>query len=410
MTVIASERTQASLRGVSRGVGHASDLQVVRIVAMVDAMAARGAADDLIAPLRHRLTQLRPARPLQFARLLFSPLDPLIVPAPRWRPADCTVPRTAIAPMANVVDAAMGADLAAIKRAIVNRKADEVDLVAQLGALLWPRAGAILSAAPVPSGWAATGLGDQAYLALAGRIGAVLTAAPALQTLCADTIQGRLAPNQAAIEAMLRKVMGRAPNALPMLVALLLMRLPQSAHVLYDIETGGAGASLKAATDQAADLLLDHLDSGGESMIAAGTLAESGAAAGRIVALLTQLGGDHAPQGRRKQVRGLRDRLDADCKAGFQAGLTGDLLASLQALSDQPDPADVTALENTARSLRALEAAARTISGGGVYDRLLAQAAGAVQANSCGLAWPDKLRLVEILAGSDAAIAMLDRG
>ena len=65
---------------------------------MVDAMPNRGAADQLIAPLRARLAHLRPPRPLRFARLLFLPLDPLIVPAARWRAAQPAIPRTVIPP------------------------------------------------------------------------------------------------------------------------------------------------------------------------------------------------------------------------------------------------------------------------------------------------------------------------
>ncbi len=72
-------RDMHEIRAVTREVAGADDARVMRIVATVDAMSARGPADELIVPVRHRLAALRPPRPLRFARLLFYPLDPLIV-------------------------------------------------------------------------------------------------------------------------------------------------------------------------------------------------------------------------------------------------------------------------------------------------------------------------------------------
>jgi len=403
-----------SVRTLSRGVADASDPQIMRIVATVDAMAARGAADDLIAPLRRRLLTLRPARPLLFARLLLFPLDPLIVHTPHWRPHHCTMPRSAIKPMAQVVEAALGAKAAAIKAAIQNRRADHADLVTGLGASLWPEAGSILIRSEVPTGWSATGLADQAYLDLARKVGAVLSVAPALDALWVETAHGLLPPQRPAVEAIVRTVSGLAPSALPMLIALLLMRLPQSTSLLYEIETGNAAASLKAATEQAAGLLLEHLDAteGSGSLIAASTLTEAGATTARITALLNELDRADATPGRRKQLHGLRQKLDVDCKLRFETGLSGELLTSLRALPDQPEAGDIIALETTARSLRAFESEARALGSGSSYDRLLAQAAETVQAQarSNGMDRADGLRLVEILAGSEAALAMLARG
>jgi len=402
-----------SLRTLSRGVAEASEPQIRRIVATVDTMAARGAADDLIAPLRHRLAGLRPARPLRFARLLFFPLDPVIVRAARWRPNHCTVPRTAIAPMARLVEQALGTKVSAIKSAIHNLKAESGDLVTALGASLWPEAGAILPRAKVPAAWKDTGLGDQAYHSLARRIGAVLHGAPALDAICAETAQGKLPPDSAAIKAMVGTVAGLAPDALPMLAALLMTRLPQAAHLLYEIDSGSAAAAIKAATQQAADLLLDQfqIGEGADAAVAISPLAEAGATVGRIAALLNELNRDDATPERRTQLRALRQKLDTDCKARFEAGLNTELLAAMRTLPDQPEAADIKGLETMARNLRMLESEGRTLGSGAIYDRLLAQAADTVQAQpgSSGMTPADRLRLVEILAGSEAAMALLDR-
>jgi hypothetical protein len=92
-----------AVRALTGEIAGAGDHQIMRIVAMVDAMTSRGVADAVIAPLRHRLTRLRPPRPLRFGRLMFHPLDPLIVPAAHWRPGRQAIPRTALMAMAEHV-------------------------------------------------------------------------------------------------------------------------------------------------------------------------------------------------------------------------------------------------------------------------------------------------------------------
>jgi hypothetical protein len=88
---ISRQSNDTSVSELVRSMAGASERQLLRIVAAVDGMSARGAADELIAPVRHRLANLRPVRPLRFARLVFLPLDHLIVPAANWKPhRDCT--------------------------------------------------------------------------------------------------------------------------------------------------------------------------------------------------------------------------------------------------------------------------------------------------------------------------------
>jgi len=67
-----------TIRILQANLATAEDDQIARVVALVDALPERGTADELIAPLRPRLQQLRPKRMVGFARLLFTPLDPLI--------------------------------------------------------------------------------------------------------------------------------------------------------------------------------------------------------------------------------------------------------------------------------------------------------------------------------------------
>ena len=89
-------------------------------------------------PLRRRLAVLRPPRPLRFVRLLFHPLDPLIVSAGRWRPDQPAIPRTALAPLADCVRGAMPAEASAIEAAINGRTTADADLIAAQGACCGP--------------------------------------------------------------------------------------------------------------------------------------------------------------------------------------------------------------------------------------------------------------------------------
>ncbi len=407
MTSPIPRRGDPAVTELVRSLATASERQLLRIVAAVDGMSARGVADDLIAPIRHRLVSLHPARPLRFARLVFLPLDRLIVPASDWRPTHALIPRTAIVPLAQVVEAGLGAELAAIKRAIHNRRTDQAGVVAALGATLWPRAGSILAGSGGPGDRDMTGLDEPAYRELAHCIAAVLSAAPALDRICAETIPALALPDPAAFRAMVRQVSGSAPDALPMLVALLMLRLPQAVHLLYNSRSDGSAAGLRAATDQAADLILEQLEHAG-SPLAATPLTGAAAAVGRIAMLLDQLHRDHVSIERRKQLHGLRRKLDAHFKARFEAGLDSGLLAALGELPDVPDARQISRLETTARGLRALEWEARRFGSGDSYDRSLARAAETVLGRNSGIGFADRLRLIEILAGSEAALKILE--
>ena len=132
----------------------------------------------------------------------------------------------------------------------------------------------------------------------------------------------------------------------------------------------------------------------------------------RILALLQGLDGDGSNNERRRRVHELRRRAEASCRSRFEAGLTGELVAPLMLLRPGADPAEVTRLENVARDLRKLEVAARKLNVRNELEAQLLRAADEIGAGKpdSGLGLADRVRLVEILAGPDAALVLLDAG
>ena len=366
----------SSIRVLKSEIAGAADPQILRIVAAVDALASRGPADALIAPLRQRLSMLRPPRPLRFARLLFRPLDPLIVPGPRWHDGEDSIPRTALAPMADHVRRAVGDKIDAVEHEIAGHTDADTDLVTRLGRSIWPVAARALRTHMVPETWNTSGLPLATYRPLADCVAALLDEAASLEALCAETANALLPVRHSGVAEMLDRVVAVNGTAVPMLIALLLVRLPEAAASIVRMTAGLQSLQIRAALDRGIDRVLRQLslDGGTEDFIAAGTLADAGAAAAHIKTLLTQLDGVSTKPQRREQLRSIRQRLDASCKARFTAGLEEALLAPLRQMAGRPDRKAMTALEAAARSLRILEIEARAVGSGAVYDLLLRRA------------------------------------
>ena len=404
---------QRQLSDLHKSLANAQDAQITRLVAMVDALRDRGVIDDLVAPFRERLAQLRPARPLRFIRLLFNPLDPLIVPAPRWRPGAPSVPRTALPPLAEAAHATMGEEATRIDALIAGTTTRDVAVIAQAGALLWPSAAQALLRSAVPPDWTQqTGLPQSLFGKVAGDVAAVLDQVLALQTLRAEAEVG-VPLRRDVLTTMLRQVNAARPQALGHLIALVLARLPEAGPLLRQAgaEIGGNAANaVRAATEQAKSSLLERLEAeGGTEALVVGTdLAEAGAEVRQIATLLQgmETGGMAASH----RVEQLRRRVDLSCRTRFTTGLRNEFLRSLESLGRQSDDAAVMRLEEAARGLRQLGAQARHFGSAEVYEALLRQTTDAVKAIVPGdaLSMADKVRLVEILAGPDEAWALLD--
>ncbi len=404
-----------ALKELNRELTQARDSQISRVVAMVDALPVRGVADHLIEPLRPRLAQLRLARPLRFCRLLFTPFDPVIVAGPKWRPGSPSIPRTALDPIAEGVRTELGPLAMEIEAAIAGKTVADTAVIADAGVRLWGEAARVLANAEAPPPqWAQSGLPVAVYRALSRSISVVLAKATHLHDLVQKAGHGaQLKPADAL--RLLDIDAGHNPDAWGMLLALLLSRLPQADGVLRTaISTGliGPNSIMRTAAEQAIDGVLGGLEAQGGlgGPIFGSELSQAGPEVFRILALLQGLDSDQLSGDRRRRVHELRQRVEASCRTRFEAGLTGEFIAPLMLLRPGADAAEVTRLEDIARDLRRLEAAARKLNARNGLEAQLIRAAeeiGGMKPDGA-LTLADRVRLVEILAGPDTALAMLD--
>jgi hypothetical protein len=399
-------------REMQRNLIAARDEQIARVVAMVDALADRSAADALIAPLRPRLMQLRPPRPMRLARLLFLPLDPLIVPAPPWRPGDPTVPRTALAPLADVVKASGAAAVAQVEASLAGLTCSEPQGVTDAGALLWPAAARALTDAAPPRSWSESGLKPAEFAPIARGVAGALENAPAIQRIVAEARQG-LAVRPEILDMVLAAATRRGPEAWSLAYATLLARLPDAAPLLRRVAAhaaSGTDPTSRARADRVADAILGSLEQHGTGgPVGEVDLAGVGAEVRRIAALLEAIDGPGATAQRRRRIQELRHALDASSRARFQEGMASEFAAPLREQLEAAGPIDVDGLEEAARRLREIETAGRRVGSAKAYDTLLQSAAQDVMRldERPGLTLADKVRMVEVLAGADQALAML---
>ncbi len=402
------------LRRLHHGLATAPDMQIAKVVAVVDALESRGAADEMIEPLRSRLPQLRLPRPLRFSRLLFMPLDVLIVPNPGWRRGASTIPRSIIAPVADMVHHAMGDRTAAIEQAIKGRTTTHAKAVNDAGRALWSAASGILAAAPEPpSNWAKTHLPPDCFVLLARRLATLFAQTDALDAMVAEADIG--VSLRADVIAPLLAACSQDASTLAMMVTLILARLPGVRGLLMPAARSlgrDQEAAMQTAIDQSLEVLVHRLETrnGIETLVIGGSLRQAAGEVRRIRALLDGLLRNRLRDDWPSRLVQMKSRLDVSCRLRFALALEVEFADALQALGDDSQEEVVNRLEEVAMHLRNLEQEALLIDSRQGYDPLLREAAehikSAALAGALGLV--DSVRLVEILAGSDEALALLD--
>ena len=391
--------TRLSIRSLKPGLDQASDDQIVRVTALVDRMPERGAADELLVPLRPRLAQLRIPRVLNFSRMLFLPLDPLIVPPSRWQLGQPAFPRSALAVLSRVVHGAMGEAARAVDVALAGHTSGEPGPIAQFGALLWPAASRILAQAIAPADWPKTGLTPGAFKPIAREVAGLLRHAVVLHAIAAR-------PEEATREQVQRLILTASAAGDEVRTMLTILLLTQTSRPDLVLGATPRPNGDRAATDIAVDLVIDGMAQRGEGTgaLASGPSCEAADEAARLAELLDGLGNHVTNPDRRRRLDMVRAGIDAACRARFDDTLDATILDGL----GEPG-ADAGALETAARDLRRLEQSARRIGSPRHYDGALARAAAGIRAGLGVDTLPlaDRIRMVELLAGPDEALAML---
>ncbi|MGI4944299.1 MAG: hypothetical protein ACRYHQ_27710 [Janthinobacterium lividum] len=416
--------TQAAFPDVRRKLVQARDDQMAQVVALVDALAQRGQADALIAPLRPRLALLAPNRPMTMTRLMFRPLDPVIVPGPRWRPGMPAVPRTALGCLGAAVAPRLGAAGMTIQAILAGlppgAPGDKMrDTAAQAGAMLWPAAAAVLDNLLTPPDWTdSTGLPPSCFGPVRAAAAAVLHQANRLAGLDAGA-DGEEINIAAGVNAILIDAQFH-PAGLATVLAMLLAHGP-SAALLAGAMSGGppSGASPGLAAlptgtlDSAVEQSLDRAGTLVETVLPGVALAVAAGHAWDVAALVTALELPGSRPSLRVQAGRARHATDQACRNRMSQAVQQDLMPRLlEASNDTPlDDTEVGRLESVVRDLRRLSRVGRRMGQPAAYDALLTQIAKEIGGLSApGLTRMDRLRLAELLVGAQAAFRLVPAG
>ncbi|HEY4254029.1 MAG TPA: hypothetical protein VGM87_22670 [Roseomonas sp.] len=393
-----------SLRDLGLAARQASDRQLMELVGMVDRLPARGAADAVLQPVRARLKHLRPERPLTLARLLFLPLDAVLVGAQDWRPGQRQIPRTAIAPLIPALRAAEPLAFQAAEAALAGRSLRDGQLISELGATLWA-AGARGFPAQPPAGWGEAGLPATAFPPIAGICRQLWQHGSAIWTL---RLAGGEGPPERALRLAFHTVVPDGPAVVGLVLSALLPHVTQPAQMAATV--GGLHSSLSGIAEQ----VLDSYLVGIKPDLDRPDLAAVAEAAGRFVQVLEDL--DRATSRDRPKraqlLHSLRQAAADACAGRLAAHVDARLMQPLRRLVAAPRVSDteVEQLESTAIALQSIVQSGRGLRPGGGFDQALAPAIALLEgilpslpATPARYAAADGLRLLEILAGSAMA-------
>lgn len=388
---IANEAAQA--RAAGRQLAEADDVQVLRVLRLVDSLRERGAADAIVAPLRDRLRALRLERPMRLSRLLFTPLNTVIVDTSHWSVGDPLLPRAALQPLTGIVRDGLGARAEAFERMLAAISTADVRSIQRVGGDFWPQAALMLRAAAMPATWSRQLLADAAFVPLRDAAAFLLGCESQLAELERPPIDpARL---ERSLDLMLVAARACGQPCWGMLLTILLQRFPEAETPLR--------AALSPPGQMAGDMAAVALRSATawiETAAALSEFADLGTAAEQValrVGLLSRFAREPALQHRAAQ---LNAALQAGYAAQFGAAVQTHITAQLARV---PDPADVVGMEQVARDLRRVEVEARRLGGGNGYDQQLREAADGVM-SATGWSRSDRVRMIEILAGPARAL------
>lgn len=393
-----------SLRDLGHAARQATDNQIIKLVSMVDAMPERGAADAILGPVRARLKHLRPERTLNVSRLLFLPLDAVLLNAREWRPAPGQVPRTAIAPLLQALRSAEPRVFQAVEDTLAGQSLRNGHLVSELGAALWTAAARSFPATP-PAGWTEAGLPAQGFPFIAQTCRPLWRHGPALWKLRLAATDGL---REQDLRIAFRAVAQDGPEAAGIVLSALLPYVVNPAQMIAIV--GGLDRSLAGIAEQVLDKYLAGIspDLDFSDLTAVATAAERFAL---VLEDLDSATGRDRPK-RAQLLHSLRQAAAEACAERLGDQVNAHLVQPLERLAAAASVSDaeVEALEKSAIALRSIANSGRGLRQGSGFDQALAPAIALLERNLPGLpqapdryAFADALRVLEILAGSAVA-------
>jgi hypothetical protein len=405
---MALERSGAKMRGpalrqLRSQLASAEDSKIHLVLQLVDRLEVRGDADALIAPLRGRLAKLKLKRKLTFARLLFTPCNPLIVDSQEWKPNSPAIPRTAIPFLARQIQTELDD---ANSNFLPDITDDDLAPILALGRTLWPHAANAIAGSKPPPQWSTeTGLRDQDYTALCTALQALFMLAAPLIELAANASKGT-DPEPEQILAMLQTIAPAGAHVVAMFMVMGLGWLPRAKLFVKVADEFANAHSNSSISNSAVEFVLSKVE---QSSAYAGGLTTAVDEMRRAALLLEDLV-ESSPNkpGRQKRIEQVRQSVDNICRESFVAEVASQLVEPCADIAKADDEA-VESFENTARTLRKFETVAKKFGGTEFYDRQLRGAAHALypRENDDPAVRVSRIRLIEILRGPDAAAAAM---
>ena len=402
-----------------------NDKKLLQTVALIDRLSRRGAIDDLLAPLRPRLSRLQPPRPLTVKRLLTVPVEELLVPAVDWRPGSLRLSRELLASVHELVLAGLEPALrSSVEQQLDGCSMHDTSVVLAVGRRLWPAAADALDAS-LRDGGDNKGRNRRQQLEIAVellRLGPpladVFLQLPAKPVHRLDQAQTR------RIDGLIQVLERLGDRALAIGSEALGCRLGDAALLLSALQATGAGASPVrfAAASDAAKRVVVELDAtadqlrGGDRQSAVALADEAVRLVGTLSALET------APADLpvdRAGLKAIGRKAGKAIEGHLQNVIFGEVLEGFNKIRESSaSSTEVAAVEAAARAARRLAAAGRQL---GLESQVDLVVKTALDDFRSGLAGPageaatnercmDQLRIVEIVFGPDAAFELLMAG
>lgn len=406
------------------------------VVALIDRMPHRGDADALIAPMRPRLSLMRDMirRPASLGRVLAHPIEELLVPPDSWRRGSLSLPRSvmpvAISLATEALPARLRQDLLAH---LSGATMDDAAAVTAAGEALWPAASAAFSGAVsgrLPPGLALP-MREADLRALLGALGETLKIASRLARVLGTSPRGSV-PAWEQIAPSLRALLDEAAVVSAdcfARVGLILMRRFMAAGPVVGLLREAASAASSGAVEHRLAAALDSYlaELGGQlpepAALALLPHAVQQAVVTEAVATVERAGAEIGTwqADRRENLREVQARMASVIRRRVPECLSGEILAPLTRLQEEGlaqagGPAAIEAIEAAARASAAMVSAARRLGPADDLARALRHAADLAAdlaastphgAPADRLGRTDIARLVEIMAGPDAALRAL---